>query len=811
MNIYTPMEHIYAQQTENHEKRQAIACRCVSAGRASVGEAALSNLKTIATHCRMLAVIAALYLSLGSASAQTLYSGFTRLSEGIPGCYTNTGEFSDKLVDGITDVAGNKWCVVNGNPDAGTWSATIFTEFKSDAAFIPSSYIMTTGGDTYNYSGRNPTSWKIFGKLNQCDDWTELVSVTNNTSLPIANNESREFSLTNTTTPCRYFRFEVSNIRSGTVFQLAELQFKGTDYSAPPEVTPTELTMSDGLSQEIECGTCYFFYDDGGPNGNYYSHSATQTATFTSDGEITIEFISLEAEGGSYDYMNVYDETADNEHDLFDGNLNTTPNSTQTATSGTMIIKWKTDSSVEKAGWVAKISAVNCCSLDPTLACTDGDLLLGSTRTLSVTGGNGSVTWTASPAGIVSFSSTNGRSTTVTATSPGEVTVTAMVAGSGNYCPAVLTCNINVPLPTPTITQANNPLPQCETEDAVLTASVDGSMPAGYTFHWYSNSACTTEITSGVSGTNNNILSYPASNGAQVWCRLEKPGGSQVTDIAYSENIYEYSVPNGTSSLTLEVWGAQGGSYNDTWVGGKGGYSKGTWTNPTASTLYVVVGGQPTAYTTTPTGTTNTTINGGYNGGGSAVVHYWSSNWSLPQGGGGATHIATATGILSALASQQDNVLIVAGGGSGGGCYNNGSTSGYVGYAGGGTESDGYTGGTNTYKANQTTPGYNGSFGQGASSTGGYNFKYGPSGGGGGWYGGGSNSYSDTYSVEQVHGHGGGSGYIKSSLTNTSSSNGSQSGNGKAKITAFIPDSYGPAEGFIINCCGLNATIQFGD
>ena len=36
MDIYTPMAHIYALHTENHERRQAIACRRVSAGRGSL-------------------------------------------------------------------------------------------------------------------------------------------------------------------------------------------------------------------------------------------------------------------------------------------------------------------------------------------------------------------------------------------------------------------------------------------------------------------------------------------------------------------------------------------------------------------------------------------------------------------------------------------------------------------------------------------------------------------------------------------------------------------------------------------------------
>jgi len=136
----------------------------------------------------------------------------------------------------------------------------------SDEAFIPSKYILTTANDTRTYPGRNPKNWKILGKLNMCDDWIELVNVIDNSELPAENYASREFTLTNTTTPCRYFRFEVSAVQYGSVFQLAELRFRGTPYSAPPE-TPCDydVYMSSSLNLSVNCGSTYHFYDDGEP------------------------------------------------------------------------------------------------------------------------------------------------------------------------------------------------------------------------------------------------------------------------------------------------------------------------------------------------------------------------------------------------------------------------------------------------------------------------------------------------------------------------------------------------------------------
>lgn len=342
------------------------------------------------------------------------------------------------------------------------------------------------------------------------------------------------------------------------------------------------------------------------------------------------------------------------------------------------------------------------------------------------------------------------------------------------------------PPPAPTVTQTDDPLPECDNGNATLVASAS-LIPDGYIFHWYSNSTCTTEITTGLSGTNNNTLSYPASSAAQVWCRLEK----RVTERTYSYNggIQNYTVPDGTSSITMEVWGAQGGYRNDAAKGGKGGYSVGTLTSPTAgSVLYVVVGGSGNTGGST----------GGYNGGGSRT--------SQP-GGGGATHIATATGVLSGLSGNQDAVLIVAGGGGSDGGLD------YAGGAGGGlsgrSATNGY--GSGGVGGTQSAGGENdGTFGQGGSGVA-QNSGYGGA-GGGGWYGGGGTTPDS--SVDDDKGGGGGSGYLKSTLTSAHSTAGQREGDGMAKITVVHPngtttESMSVAGVVTIQCCALDADITF--
>lgn len=196
-----------------------------------------------------------------------------------------------------------------------------------------------------------------------------------------------------------------------------------------------------------------------------------------------------------------------------------------------------------------------------------------------------------------------------------------------------------------------------------------------------------------------------------------------------------------TLSLTagtylLEVWGAQGGSYNTTYFGGKGGYSKGYLTLTSTTTIYAYAGGQGTSSGTSSTGT----LAGGFNGGGNA----YSNSSYYSSAGGGASDIRIGTDSLYAR-------VIVAGGGSGSVSYSTSVR--YSGAAGGGTSgltgsqySTSYPAGTggnltsggNSYAGssytNSTTHGAIATFGSGGSANG---QSSGVSGGGGGWYGGG--------------------------------------------------------------------------
>ena len=213
----------------------------------------------------------------------------------------------------------------------------------------------------------------------------------------------------------------------------------------------------------------------------------------------------------------------------------------------------------------------------------------------------------------------------------------------------------------------------------------------------------------------------------------------------YDIETTRYPYTGQSQTVTLDpglyrfrCWGAQGGSYNNTYQGGAGGYSEGVIRLEATTTLYLYVGGQPKPLTSSGTS------NAGFNGGGTGTYHCFMTNTysTYPQGGGGATDIRIGSDSLYAR-------VIVAGGGAGSSNSYNALKTRF----GGGLSSGGYSG----YEATQTK-GY--SFGKGQSGDSeNTDYMYAAPGSGGGWYGGkSSTSYSDSTSYSSYSA--GGSGYV---------------------------------------------------
>lgn len=217
-----------------------------------------------------------------------------------------------------------------------------------------------------------------------------------------------------------------------------------------------------------------------------------------------------------------------------------------------------------------------------------------------------------------------------------------------------------------------------------------------------------------------------------------------VMNFDYTGSVQSKTLKPGT--YTIECWGGQGGTYSS-YIGGYGGYSKGTITLTEATTVYISVGGAGSSSSTTA----------GFNGGGTGI--------SSGRGGGGATDVRIGQNSLYSR-------VIVAGGGGGAGVTSaNANPCGCGGgeYGGDGYYNDttgSYTTGTNRCggSASQTAGGKTWStntqatFGQGGNASG-----YSCGGGGGGWYGGGGAYDNDSDSDGRWGG--GGSGYVYTSST----------------------------------------------
>ncbi len=259
------------------------------------------------------------------------------------------------------------------------------------------------------------------------------------------------------------------------------------------------------------------------------------------------------------------------------------------------------------------------------------------------------------------------------------------------------------------------------------------------------------------SGSKDNLI---VSGGISGTC--EYPIGTEwefdYLDETNENRIHAMNVPC-KGYYKLEVWGAQGGSYSETYHGGYGGYSVGKVLLDKTDTLYIGVGGQGKYLGANRTG------EGGYNGGGS-IIETWGDGNERRSTGGGATHIALNNnlGELKNYFNNKNDILIVAGGG--GGTVVNAvivswgtSDGGSIGGSGGGTNG-GIGSGTQDHEiiavqgGTQVSGQGHGMFGIGGTMPLGGDKPGLYAGGGGGFYGG----------SEGWRGAGGGSGYLSNKL-----------------------------------------------
>jgi hypothetical protein len=359
-------------------------------------------------------------------------------------------------------------------------------------------------------------------------------------------------------------------------------------------------------------------------------------------------------------------------------------------------------------------------------------------------------------ASIASGSGTN-QITVNFGTQGGTISVTAQ-----NNCGTSQSTDLTVSLQTPSATFS-------PTQGAISTPVTFSANPgyASYSWTFQNGSPATSasaapQVTWATAGTYTVTLVVTGSSGctdsvSQTVQIINCPPGSQT--FSFTGGVQTFTVPACVSTVTVDIYGAQGGNDNGV-QGGLGGRVQGQLTVIPGEILNIYVGGQGSS--------TTSASQGGYNGGGGV------SATGTAGTGGGASDIRRG--------STLSNRLVIAGGGGGAaGSANNvrvgGTGGGLIGGDGGiwpswpnsggkgGTQSAG--GAAGVACCHTPTPGTlgEGGAGRGDSAGGG--------GGGGGYYGGGGGLFA---------GGGGGSSF-STNLSNGTTTSGVRSGHGQITIS----------------------------
>ena len=193
--------------------------------------------------------------------AQTDYDNtvtFTAL-EGNP-LGISDAESYHKLFDGQKKEGNStKWCC--------NFYSSAYVIFKASKAGIPVGYTITTGNDNYNWNGRNPKSWKLYGNNEgQNGNWTLIQEVNNDTKLQDVNCTSYDFTCEKGKTSYQYFKWEISAIQSGDVLQVGEFELKlqtcthtNTDVSSAlgDPIENVEATCTEHGYTTYKCSICH--------------------------------------------------------------------------------------------------------------------------------------------------------------------------------------------------------------------------------------------------------------------------------------------------------------------------------------------------------------------------------------------------------------------------------------------------------------------------------------------------------------------------------------------------------------------------
>ena len=169
-------------------------------------------------------------------------------------------EKASNLFDGDTST---QWLHLPPSTSQRAWVV-----FKANVACRLKGYTITTANDIAFDRGGNPKDWKIYGS-NNGGNWTELVSVSNDSKLQDENSTSYEYTLaTAIDTQYKYYKWEITANKGGallrvsefsiTVCQCTETEHEGTLLlKKQRDETCMEVGYTQDFYQCDRCGRCY--------------------------------------------------------------------------------------------------------------------------------------------------------------------------------------------------------------------------------------------------------------------------------------------------------------------------------------------------------------------------------------------------------------------------------------------------------------------------------------------------------------------------------------------------------------------------